>query len=160
MVQPLTSQQRVESALVAAGLPVDIRVFPAGTKTAADAAAAIPCAVAEIAKSIVLRAVSSNRVVVVVTSGSNRVDEAKVARRLGEAVARADANFVRSKTGFAIGGVAPIGHLEPPLMLIDTDLLQYDYVWAAAGTGDSVFCLTPAQLQRLTGAPVADIKQE
>jgi len=160
MSQPLTSRQRVEAALEAADVAVDIRTFPAGTRTAADAAAAIGCQVAEIAKSIVLRATESDRVVVIVTSGSNRVDEAKVCQHLGEPVARADADFVRSKTGFAIGGVAPVGHIEAPLMLIDRDLLQFDHIWAAAGTGDSVFRLTPTQLQTLTAAAVADVKQE
>ncbi|QNM98034.1 YbaK/EbsC family protein [Chitinimonas koreensis] len=160
MNQALSSRQRVEAALAAAGIAIDVRTFPAGTRTAADAAAAIGCAVAEIAKSIVLRAPESDRVVVVVTSGSNRVDEARVAALLGEPVARADADFVRRKTGFAIGGVAPVGHLEPPAVLIDRDLLGYDQVWAAAGSGDSVFCLTPTELLALTGAPVADVKLE
>ncbi|HEY9102905.1 YbaK/EbsC family protein [Chitinimonas sp.] len=156
----LTSQQRVEAALAAAGVAIEIKTFPVGTRTAADAAAAIGCSVAEIAKSIVLRAVESDRVVVVVTSGSNRVDERKVAGLLGQAVVRADADFVRSKTGFAIGGVAPVGHLEAPLVLMDRDLQQYGQVWAAGGTGDSVFRITPSELQTLTQAPLADIKQE
>lgn len=156
----LTSQQRVEAALAAAGIAIEIKTFPAGTRTAADAAAAIGCSVAEIAKSIVLRAVESDRVVVVVTSGSNRVDERKVAGLLGQTVVRADADFVRGKTGFAIGGVAPVGHLEAPLVLMDRDLQQYEQVWAAGGTGDSVFRITPGELQTLTQAPLADIKQE
>ncbi|MFC4157834.1 YbaK/EbsC family protein [Chitinimonas lacunae] len=160
MTDNLTSQQRVAAALAAAGLDADIREFPSGTRTAADAAAAIGCQVAEIAKSIVLRAVESDRLVVVVTSGSNRVDEKKVAATLGEHLSKADAEFVRSRTGFAIGGVAPVGHIEPPLLLIDQDLLQYPHVWAAAGTPNSVFRLTPDQLVRLTGGRVADIKQE
>jgi prolyl-tRNA editing enzyme YbaK/EbsC (Cys-tRNA(Pro) deacylase) len=160
MTEVTSSQDRVRAALATGGIAIDIRTFPAGTRTALDAASAIGCAVAEIAKSIVLRATGSDRVVVVVTSGANRVDERKVAALLGEHLAKADADFVRSKTGFAIGGVAPIGHLERPLVLIDQDLLQYDYVWAAAGTADSVFRLTPDQLCRLTGAPLADIKQE
>lgn len=154
-----SSQQRVEAALAAAGVAIEIKVFPSGTRTAADAAAAIGCTVAEIAKSIVLRAVESDRVVVV-TSGSNRVDEKKVAALVGEHLAKADADFVRAKTGFAIGGVAPVGHIEPPVVLIDRDLMQYAHVWAAAGTGDSVFRLAPEALQTLTGAPVADVKQE
>ncbi|GAB3246748.1 YbaK/EbsC family protein [Chitinimonas naiadis] len=154
------SQRRVEAALVAAGVAIEIKTFPAGTRTAADAAAAIGCSVAEIAKSIVLRAVESDRVVVVITSGSNRVDERKVAAVLGQHVARADADFVKRKTGFSIGGVAPVGHLEPPLVLMDQDLQQYPHVWAAGGTGDSVFRITPNDLHGLTQAPLADIKQE
>jgi len=155
-----SARGRVEAVLAAAGVDVDIRVFPAGTRTAADAAAAIGCQVAEIAKSIVLRAAKTGDVVVIVTSGSNRVDEGKVARHLGQPVARADADFVKARTGFTIGGVAPVGHLHTPLMLIDADLMQFDYIWAAAGTGDSVFRLTPAALRTLTSAPVADVKQE
>jgi prolyl-tRNA editing enzyme YbaK/EbsC (Cys-tRNA(Pro) deacylase) len=156
----LSSQDRVASALAAAGIAFDIRTFPAGTRTAQDAAKAIGCSVAEIAKSIVLRAVTSDRAVVVVTSGSNRVDEAKVARQLGEPLAKADADFIRRKTGFAIGGVAPVGHLDTPAVLIDEDLTGFAHVWAAAGTSDSVFRLTPEALQSLTGAPFVDIKQE
>lgn len=156
----LSSQQRVAAALAAAGIDTEIREFPNGTRTAADAAAAIGCEVAEIAKSIVLRAVESDRLVVVVTSGSNRVDEKKVAATLGEHLSKADADFVRGRTGFAIGGVAPVGHIEPPLLLIDRDLLQYRHIWAAAGTPNSVFRLTPEQLTQLTAGRVADIKQE
>lgn len=160
MNQPLSSQQRVEAALAAAGIAIEIKTFPEGTRTAAEAAAAIGCSVAEIAKSIVLRAVESGRVVVVVVSGRNRVDMEKVADLLDQTVIRADADFVRRKTGFAIGGVAPVGHLEAPIVLLDSDLLHYRQVWTAAGTSNSVFRLTPAQLQMLTACPVVDIKQE
>ncbi|WP_374357085.1 YbaK/EbsC family protein [Chitinimonas sp.] len=160
MNTPLSSQQRVLAVLAAAGIDAEVKVFPAGTRTAADAAAAIGCSVAEIAKSIVLRAVESSRVVVVVTSGANRVDESRVAALLGEHLAKADADFVRSQTGFAIGGVAPFGHLQAPVLFMDRDLLQYPYIWVAAGTSDSVCRLTPQALLAITGAPLADIKQQ
>ncbi|MBM3537845.1 MAG: YbaK/EbsC family protein [Alphaproteobacteria bacterium] len=130
--------------------------FEASTKTSADAAAAIGCTVAQIAKSLVFCAASGGPVLVV-ASGSNRVDEAKVAALLGEAIGRADADFVRQKTGYAIGGVAPVGHTVPPAVLLDGDLHQYETIWAAAGTPNAVFRLTPADLERLTGGRFAEI---
>jgi prolyl-tRNA editing enzyme YbaK/EbsC (Cys-tRNA(Pro) deacylase) len=132
--------------------------FDAGTRTAADAAAAIGCAVAEIAKSLVFRGRQSGRPVLVVASGVNRVDEKKVAALIGEKIARADADFVREATGFAIGGVPPVGHVVAPLTLIDADLLAFATIWAAAGTPNAVFKLTPAELAELTGGQVAEVK--
>lgn len=130
--------------------------FDASTKTSADAAAAIGCTVAQIAKSLVFRAAGGGPMLVV-ASGTNRVDEKKVGALLGEAIGRADADFVREKTGYAIGGVAPVGHAVPPAVLLDADLRQYDVIWAAAGTPNAVFRLTPADLERLTGGRFADI---
>ncbi len=129
--------------------------FEASTKTSADAAAAISCTVAQIAKSLVFRA--GDRPVLVVASGTNRVDEKKVGALLGEAIGRADADFVREKTGYAIGGVAPVGHAVAPAILLDADLLQYETIWAAAGTPNAVFRLTPADLEKLTGGRFADV---
>jgi prolyl-tRNA editing enzyme YbaK/EbsC (Cys-tRNA(Pro) deacylase) len=131
--------------------------FDAGTRTAADAAAAIGCTVAEIAKSLVFRAKQSGRSVLVVASGVNRVDEKKVAAVIGEKIGRADADFVREQTGFAIGGVPPVGHATAPLALIDSDLMQYETIWAAAGTPNAVFALTPGQLVALTGGRMAEV---
>src|SRR6202023_414937 len=118
--------------------------FPAGTRTAADAAAAVGCTVAQIAKSIVFRPVGdkAGRAAVIITSGAHRVK-----------LARADADWVRAVTGFAIGGVAPVGHITQPLLLLDQDLLVLDAIWAAAGTPSNVFQTTPSELQRITGAP-------
>jgi prolyl-tRNA editing enzyme YbaK/EbsC (Cys-tRNA(Pro) deacylase) len=112
--------------------------------------------VAEIAKSLVLRS-ASGRPVLVVASGVNRVDEKKVRVLLGEKIGRADADFVRDKTGYAIGGVPPIGHSVPPIVLIDQDLQRFPFLWAAAGTPNAVFKITPADLIRLTQGRVADI---
>ena len=109
-------------------------------------------------KSLIFRAERSDRAVLVLASGSNRVDEAAVAALLGEPIARADPEFVRTRTGFAIGGVSPVGHLEPLPTFIDEDLLQYDTLWAAAGTPNAVFKLTPDDLVRLTGGRVARVK--
>lgn len=150
------SVARVRAVLVAAGEEDTVAVFPEGARTAAEAAAAIGCSVAQIAKSIVFRA--GDRPVLVITSGANRVDTAKIAARLGLALQRADADFVRSSTGFAIGGVAPIGHVTPPLVLIDEDLMRLDPIWAAAGSPTHMFRTSAAALARLSGGTVADVK--
>ena len=150
------SVERVRSALLAAGHADTITAFPAGTRTAADAAAAVGCDVAQIAKSIVFRA--GGRAAVIITSGANRVDQAKAEAVLGHRLARADADWVRETTGFAVGGVSPIGHTAPPLLVIDQDLMALDPVWAAAGSPLHVFRTTAQDLQRMTGAVVADIR--
>jgi prolyl-tRNA editing enzyme YbaK/EbsC (Cys-tRNA(Pro) deacylase) len=151
------SAERVRDALAARGLKAEIRLFDAGTRTAADAAAAIGCSVAQIAKSLVFRASPSDRAILVMASGVNRVDEAALAALLGEGIAKADAVFVRERTGFAIGGVAPVGHREPPVIFIDQTLLSYPEIWAAAGTPNAVFRLTPGELVELTGGRVASL---
>ena len=150
------SVDRVRAALLAAGHPDTIVAFPDGTRTAADAAAAVGCTVAQIAKSIVFRA--GERAAVIVASGANRVDPVRAATALGPKLVRADADWVRLTTGFAIGGVAPVGHLVSPLMLLDADLLALDPIWAAAGSPRHVFRTTAADLLRMTGAKVAAIK--
>lgn len=131
--------------------------FEASTKTSTDAAAAIGCTVAQIAKSVIFRATQSGRAVLVVASGTNRVDEKKVAALLGEKVKSADADFVREATGFVIGGVPPVGHATPPVTLLDQELRQYDEIWAAGGTPNAVFRLTWDDLVSLTGGTVADV---
>ena len=153
------SAQRVRDALAALGFDVAVREFPQSTRTAAEAAAAIGCEVAQIAKSLVFRARVSGRPVLVIASGANRVDEKAVAALIGEKIGRADAEFVRTATGFAIGGVPPVGHDTPPVTLIDRDLLALDEIWAAAGTPNAVFRLTPRDLVTLTGGRVAEIKR-
>jgi Cys-tRNA(Pro) deacylase len=130
--------------------------FEESTGTSAEAAAAIGCTLAQIAKSLVFRS-ASGKLVLIVASGVNRVDEKKVAQIIGEKIDRADAGFVREMTGYAIGGVAPVGHRTAPLVLIDSDLRAFSDIWAAAGTPNAVFKLTPAQLQSLTSGEFADI---
>jgi prolyl-tRNA editing enzyme YbaK/EbsC (Cys-tRNA(Pro) deacylase) len=152
------SVERVRAALLAAGHPDTISEFPATTRTAADAAAAIGCTVAQIAKSIVFRA--GDRAAVVIASGVNRVDMAKVAAVLGVALKRADGAWVRERTGFAIGGVAPVGHVAPPLLVFDRDLLALHPIWAAAGTPHHVFRTEAALLVRITAAPVAAVRED
>jgi len=149
---------RVSHLLREAGVGTQVLEFEQPTKTSAEAAAAIGCTVAEIAKTIVFRAAASGTAVIVVASGANRVSEAKVAARVGEALARADAEFVREATGYAIGGVAPLGHAKPAKIVLDEDLQRYAKVWAAAGTPFSVFPLEPPQLRAITGAEWADVK--
>lgn len=156
MVAESPSVQRVRTALVAAGHPDTILSFPESTRTAEEAARAVGCSVAQIAKSIVFRA--TNRAAVIITSGANRVDPAKAAEALGTSLARADADWVRSATGFAAGGVSPVGHLNPPIILIDADLLSLDPIWAAAGTPRHVFRTSAAELCRMTGGRVADVR--
>ena len=149
-----TSAVKIQTVL---GDAFEVLEFEESTRTAADAAAAVGCTVGQIAKSLVFKASESGRPVLVITSGSVRVDEAKVSALLGEAIERASADFVRESTGFAIGGVPPVGHQRPPVVFIDSNLLEYDVLWAAAGTPNAVFQLTPDHLVRLSGGTVADV---
>lgn len=149
---------RIRQLLAEAGLAAGVVEFEQPTRTSAEAAAAIGCAVAEIAKSVVFRARDSNQAVIVVASGDNRVCEDKVARLVGEKIGRANADFVRETTGFAIGGVSPLGHANPVRLLLDADLQRFETIWAAAGTPFAVFPLTPADLSRITGAGWSDIR--
>jgi prolyl-tRNA editing enzyme YbaK/EbsC (Cys-tRNA(Pro) deacylase) len=153
------SARRVQEALAAHGFGFQVREFPDSTRTSAEAAAAIGCAVGQIAKSLIFCAKASDRPVLVIASGVNRVDEKALAAQVGEKIGRADAEFVRARTGFAIGGVPPVGHSEALITLIDRDLLSFEEIWAAAGTPNAVFRLTPADLVAMTGGTVAELKQ-
>ncbi|KMQ80266.1 hypothetical protein BPMI_00156c [Candidatus Burkholderia pumila] len=150
------SARRVALLLKERGHPHDVVMLSETGKTSAEAAAGLGCSIAQIAKSILFRRREDNAPVLVIASGANRVDEAKVAVHTG-ALARADAKFVREKTGYAIGGVCPIGHAVQPIMLIDEDLLALDSLWTAAGHPHAVFNLSPQELIELTGAPVVDV---
>ena len=158
MAEIRSSADRVRQALAALGHEPEIREFAATTRTSADAAAAIGCTVGQIAKSLVFRAVGSSRAVLIIASGANRVDETLISSAIGDRIAKADAGFVRDKTSFAIGGVAPVGHIEKPIILIDEDLLQHGEIWAAAGTPNAVFRLTPQALVSMTGGRVMAVK--
>ena len=131
--------------------------FDQPTHSAAQAAAAIDCAIAQIAKSLVV-AGPHNRPVLVIASGANRVDEEKLAALVGGTICRADADFVKQNTGFSIGGVPPVGHKLAPEVVLDADLRAFDEIWAAGGTPNTVFKLTPAQLKQLTGGIYCEIK--
>lgn len=152
------SVERVRDALAELGLETAIKEFSASTRTSADAAAAIGCSVAQIAKSLVFRAKPSGRAILVMASGANRVDEKKLAAALGETIGKADADFVRSETGFAIGGVSPVGHGIKLKTFIDEDLMALSEIWAAAGSPNSVFRLTPQDLLRVTGGQILALK--
>jgi prolyl-tRNA editing enzyme YbaK/EbsC (Cys-tRNA(Pro) deacylase) len=128
------------------------------TRSAQDAARAVGCEVGQIAKSLVFKGAATRQAVLVITSGSNRVDEKKLSDRIGEPVLKADADFVRQQTGFAIGGVPPVGHAQPIAVFIDEDLLTYSEIWAAAGTPQAVFRLTPQELQKITNGRVVGVK--
>jgi len=159
MIPQLSSRaQRVQDALSSHGVDLQVVEMPDSTRTAADAAAAIGCEVAQIAKSLIFRGKETGQPVLVVACGVNRVDEKKVAGLIGEAIGKADAEFVRTRTGFVIGGVPPVGHAEALTTLIDADLLAYDEIWAAAGTPNAVFRLRPAELVTITGGLVADVR--
>lgn len=149
-----TSALKVQAAL---GGSFEVLEFEASTRTAADAAEAIGCTVPQIAKSLVFRASESKRPVLVIASGSVRVDEAKVSVLLGEEIGRADAEFVRENTGFAIGGIPPVAHRVQPVVFVDETLLDYESIWAAAGTPNAVFRLSPDDLVRLSGGTISDI---
>ena len=149
--------QRVAAALQEKGHPHAPRMLDNSARTAQEAADALGIAVGQIAKSIIFRRKSDDAAVLVVASGDRRVDEKKVEAHVGGKIGRADAEFVKSRTGFSIGGVSPVAHATPPVTLIDQDLLRFDVVWAAAGHPHSVFPLHPGDLQRLTGAPVVDV---
>lgn len=151
------SAQRVQQALEAAGVGLKVVELPASTRTASEAARAIGCEVGQIVKSLIFKGELSARAILVVASGANRVDERKITARIGEPLAKADAEFVRRQTGFAIGGVPPIAHLEKPETFVDSDLLHYTEIWAAAGTPNAVFRLSPSELVRITGGTVIDI---
>jgi prolyl-tRNA editing enzyme YbaK/EbsC (Cys-tRNA(Pro) deacylase) len=151
------SAQKVQDALKAMGFAMQVVELPASTRTAVEAAQAVGCDVGQIVKSLIFKGRDSGRPLLLLVSGANRVDLEKAAVTVGEALEKADADFVRQHTGFAIGGVPPVGHTEALDTLIDVDLLQYSQVWAAAGTPNAVFCLAPADLERVTGGRVVKI---
>jgi prolyl-tRNA editing enzyme YbaK/EbsC (Cys-tRNA(Pro) deacylase) len=148
---------RVRSALSDAGIAAEVVTLPDAARTARAAADTIGCDVAQIANSLVFRCERSGAPLLVMTSGANRVDTARVAALVGEPIGKADASFVRASTGFVIGGVAPVGHVAPVRTLIDRDLFRHAEIWAAAGHPHTVFRLSPAALLRATGGAVVDV---
>jgi prolyl-tRNA editing enzyme YbaK/EbsC (Cys-tRNA(Pro) deacylase) len=153
-----SSALKVQQALKVFGLSSQVVEMPQTTRTAEDAARAVGCSVGQIAKSLVFKGEVSMQPILVVTSGSNRVNEKALAELISESVTKADPDFVREKTGFAIGGVPPLGHSERLEIFIDEDLLQFEEIWAAAGTPRAVFKLTPQDLQKITGGRVICVK--
>ena len=151
------SAQRVQDALNQHGVQCEVLELADSTRTAQQAADAIGCTVSQIVKSLIFQGKSSGDAILVVASGSNRVNEKSLKRIVGEKIRKPDAAFVRERTGFAIGGVAPVGHLQPIATYIDEDLLQYDEIWAAAGTPHAVFKLDPEILQTITGGQIISV---
>lgn len=152
----LRGPDRVKAALEALSLDCEVLTLPDSTRTAEEAAEAVGCAVGEIAKSLVFRA--GDRAVVAVMSGDDRLDTARLSAAVGAEVGRADAGFVRAATGFAIGGVPPLGHAGPVALFMDRGLFRFAWVWAAAGSPFSVFAIEPERLRDASGATVADLK--
>ena len=156
MGQMSKSLKRVETALQAAGVAAQVVEMAEGTRTADDAARAAGCALDQIAKSIIFRAETRGEAVLFITAGGNLVDAAKASALAGEALGKASADLIRAQTGFAIGGVAPIGHLTSIRAWFDPRLLDFDLVYAAAGTPRHIFGIAPDVLLRLSGAVKAD----
>lgn len=152
------SLKRVRTALEAAGLESKIRET-ALARTAADAAAAMECEVDQIAKSIIFRGTQSGQAILFLTAGGNQVDEAKATLLAGEELGKADAALIRAQTGFAIGGVSPVGHLNPIRAFLDPRLMEFDIIWAAAGTPHHVFPASPSDLLHVCDAQLSDFIQ-
>jgi prolyl-tRNA editing enzyme YbaK/EbsC (Cys-tRNA(Pro) deacylase) len=151
------SALRVQQALQELGLSLVVLELPASTRSSHEAAQAIGCKVGQIAKSIIFRGALTDQPVLVIASGPNRIDEAIISGMLAESISKADADFVRQRTGFAIGGVPPLGHTEKLEIFIDQDLLQYPEIWAAAGTPHAVFRLTPQELVSMTSGKIIKV---
>jgi prolyl-tRNA editing enzyme YbaK/EbsC (Cys-tRNA(Pro) deacylase) len=152
------SAQKVQDALTKRGFgAITVVELPDSTRTAAEAADAIGCTIAQIAKSLIFKGKNSGKPVLVITSGTNRVNTKTIKGLLGEAIEKADADFVRATTGFAIGGIPPVGHTQPVITFIDEDLLQYDEIWAAAGTPRAVFKLKSGDLEKMTDGRVVAV---
>ena len=154
------SAKRVQQALAAAGLNAQVTQLNASTRTAREAAEALGCDVTQIVKSLIFRGEVSDQAVLALVSGANRVDESKLADAAGEPMGKATAAFVRERTGFAIGGVAPIGHPQPLATFIDADLMRFHRLWAAAGTPNALFELSADELSRLSGGKVVELKSQ
>jgi len=149
--------QRVAELLNKNGHNKPIVMLNTTGKTSYDAALALGCSMAAIAKSIVFRRMSDDAAIMVITSGAKKIDETKVAKIVGGDITKANAQFVKENVGYAIGGVCPIGHIKPSIVLIDQSLLEQESVWAAAGHPHAVFNLTPPQLAEMTAAPIVDV---
>jgi len=156
---PLSSSaQKVQDLLISLGFNCKVIEHAESTRTAQEAADRAGCLLGQITKSLIFKGKTSHKPILVLTSGANRVDEKRISEYAGEAIGRADADFVRSVTGFAIGGVPPLGHAQEMETYLDEDLLQYKTIWAAAGTPNAIFELTPDDLQKMTGGKVVRVK--
>jgi len=153
-----SSAKKVQEAIQVLGLALEVVELPGSTRTAIEAANAVGCQVGQIIKSLVFIAEQSQHPILVLASGQNRVNEGRMEALIGEPLRKANPDFVRERTGFAIGGVPPVGHLEKLLTYIDEDLLQYPELWAAAGTPHAVFSLSPSDLIKMSEGQVIKVK--
>ncbi len=153
------SANRVQVFLLERGFSFEVKELPGSTRTAQEAADSIGCAVAQIAKSLVFREKETNIPILVIASGSNRVDTAKIENETGLKLGKADGNYVKERVGYAIGGIPPVGHNEPLVTILDTDLKKYEMIWAAAGTPFAVFQLKPSDLEPLTNGRWIEISE-
>jgi prolyl-tRNA editing enzyme YbaK/EbsC (Cys-tRNA(Pro) deacylase) len=153
-----SSAQKVQNILNAQGFNYTVIEHAESTRTAQEAADRAGCLLGQIIKSLIFKGKTSNKPILVLTSGANRVDEKRISEYAGESIIRADADFVRAVTGFAIGGVPPLGHVQKMETYLDEDLLQYQTVWGAAGTPNAIFELTSDDLIKMTGGKVARVK--
>ena len=153
-----SSAKKVQQALQARGLLLQVVELPASTRSAAEAAQALGCEIGQIVKSLVFKGKRSGRPILVIASGANRVDERRIEGLIGEPLGKADADFVRAHTGYAIGGIPPTALAEQIQTYIDQDLLNYTQLWAAAGTPHAVFQLSPDDLLRLSDGKVVPVK--
>ncbi|MBI5965753.1 MAG: YbaK/EbsC family protein [Chloroflexi bacterium] len=152
------SAQKIQDLLVSLGFNYTVIEHAESTRTAQEAADRAGCELGQIVKSLIFRGKVSGKPILVLTSGANRVDEKRISGYAGESISRADADFVRAITGFAIGGVPPIGHVEKMETYLDEDLQGYLVIWAAAGTPNAIFELTPTDLQKMTGGKIVQVK--
>jgi prolyl-tRNA editing enzyme YbaK/EbsC (Cys-tRNA(Pro) deacylase) len=153
-----SSARKIQDLLHSLGYDYTVIEHIESTRTAQEAADRAGCELGQIVKSLIFKGKASGKPIIVLTSGANRVDEKRIAEYAGEAIGKADADFVRAVTGFAIGGVPPIGHLQKIETFMDEDFLQYETVWAAAGTPNAIFELKTADLQKMTEATVVRVK--
>jgi prolyl-tRNA editing enzyme YbaK/EbsC (Cys-tRNA(Pro) deacylase) len=154
------SALKFQDLLLGLGSNYKIVEFTESTRTAQEAADRVGCQLGQIVKSLIFKGLLSSKAILVLTSGSNRVDENKISQYSQETIGRADPDFVHAKTGYAIGGVPPVGHIQPLETYIDEDLLAFPSVWAAAGTPHAVFELSPSDLIRITGGKILRVKPE
>lgn len=152
------SAQKVQDVLVERGFNCSVIEYAESTHTAQEAAERACCTLGQITKSLIFKGKTTNKPILVLTSGANRVDEKHIGEYAREPIGRADADFVRAVTGFAIGGVPPLGHTQKMETYLDEDLMRYETIWAAAGTPNAIFELTPSDLQKMTDGEVVRVK--
>ena len=151
--------QKVQDLLTSLGFNCEVIEFQESTRTAQEAADRAGCSLGQITKSLIFKGRTTGKPILVLTSGANRVDEKNISEYAGEPIGRSDADFVRTVTGFAIGGVAPLGHAQKMETYLDQDLMQFKTIWAAAGTPNAIFELTPDALQKMTDGKIVKVKQ-